>query len=94
MIYILNRYREDGPENIRVCGSLERVRGIFEEILAAEWAGYLEGNWMPINLELARVRQERERSELAAILAENKIGSYNLGTGWGGYQLHIIELEK
>jgi len=45
-------------------------------------------------LEKNLANQADERSRLETALVERKVGSYNLSNGWGGYQLHIVELEK
>ena len=94
LIYILNSYGEYGPEDIRVCESVERVRVILGEIHTDERARIVGWGWLPKHLEENQANQADEKSKLEAALVERKIGSYNLSKGWGGYQLHIVELEK
>ncbi len=94
LLYILNDYEEYGPENIRVCESVERARIILGEMHVDDRARIIGCGWLPEHLEKNLANQADERSRLETALVERKVGSYNLSNGWGGYQLHIVELEK
>ncbi len=93
MIYIINSYGEYGPENIRICDKLEVCGRILREIHEEERAYVKDQKWLPEHIERHRLGQIEEGDALEKALLGNKVGTYNLSHGWGGYQLHIVELE-
>jgi len=47
LLYILNDYEEYGPENIRVCESVERARIILGEMHVDDRARIIGCGWLP-----------------------------------------------
>ncbi len=80
-LYMINDYADRGPDNIRVALTREGIRAAFESRLDQGWPSD-EGN----NDYRREVRTELER-----LLAADEPCSTDLGRGWGGLQLHILD---
>ena len=90
-VYIFNDYEEHGPDNIRVAGSPEAARRIFDELLMA----YVPpDDWRedPKQERLKYLAECRYSFE-TFMIAESTSGG-DLGSGWGGLQLHIVDVEN
>lgn len=83
-VYMLSDYGEDGAENVTATLDRSRLLALADE------------NWPDEKLQAWRDRgkmglaQHLERSD--AELAEERDG-WNCHFGWGGMQLHVIELK-
>lgn len=91
LVYILSDYEEHGAENVRVCTSLDGIRKAIQadkEKSAAE--------------TMSQAQRERFTAYYAEALESLETVDPNtpiwkegrdMQTGWGGYQLHIVELQ-
>lgn len=80
-VYILSDYEEHGAENVRATIDKNKVVELFENLVS---------KWEDVNYAT------KCRAKLNQLLENNILTTQcgkDLGDGWGGLQLHIIELE-
>jgi hypothetical protein len=76
-VYMISCYDEDGSTDVRATLDKGKVRGLLET-----------------HPELHSGISEEYDKRLTELLAADKpVDGADLGRGWGGFQLHIIELE-
>jgi hypothetical protein len=93
LIYIINTYDEHGPEDIRATADPEVMLRIFDTLVAADLKRAQEAKWLPRYLDETTMALSGARKKMGELLAAGEVGSHNLLSGWGGYQLHIAESE-
>ena len=77
-VYLISLYDEYGSEQVRATLDLSRVRELLDT--------HPERRKGPLPKEYEK--------NLTELLGKNEAGGpWNLGHGWGGFQLHIVELE-
>jgi hypothetical protein len=77
-VYILSDHGEYGAENVFATLDKDSVPALLD--------GMMEPNYMLRETCLANLKELLESGELHAESGEN------LSPGWGGYQLHVVEL--
>jgi hypothetical protein len=88
-VYILNVYGEYGPEE--VAASLEGSK-IGAELVRRQATWLIAAKAQAWRVEITALEASMELAALDNALAANIPCSTNLSHGWGGYQLHIVEL--
>lgn len=81
-VYILSTFQEDGAEEVKATLYKSHVIDMFKSY-----------NMDPNSKFLARDDEVVEIEKLLEIDKPNPSG-YSIGKGWGGYMLHIIELDE
>lgn len=66
----------------------------YAESGAEHMSATLNPQAVPAMLDVYPKVSDSDRATLARLLIENCPGQYDLSDGWGGYQLHIVELDS
>lgn len=90
LVYIICSYQEDGPENLAATTDPAKVRGLVEAYYVP-WSAEVPPRSWP---EQALAQKEEDLRAIDALLAGNPGAGFSsdLGKGWGGLQLHVVEL--
>ena len=95
-VYILSSYGEYGAENVRATLNKEHLPNIFDIRDNEVIYECREENFTEKNLNEIIETLKEERATLLELLQSDEIiqkSGQDLAIGWGGFQLHIIELE-
>ena len=83
-VYILSVYEEHGAEEVVATLDKSHVEVMMDKYFPIygidESSRHMEGRATP-------------REALRRVLRKDTIGKFNLQSGWGGIQLHVVELE-
>ena len=81
-VYILSTYQEHGAEQVKATLDPSKLPDMIRTFKNEH--GPWKGEPWPV--------EEVELKRLADAIAKDEPGEYGLSDGWGGYQLHIVEL--
>jgi len=86
-VYIISDYAEDGAEGVHATLNKNEVINIWDR----KYKSYHNG----VILDKYIKNYEEEKKKLLQLIEEDEINmdGYNIGAGWGGTMLHIIEAE-
>lgn len=83
-VYILSRYQEDGAEDVKATLNREHLPALLESY----------GDWVHEDTRkgLANLLEMSDASLAARYGNDKGSHGHSLEHGWGGFQLHVVEL--
>lgn len=88
-VYILNTYDEHGPEYIHATIKPQIMFRVLTEQFFKDLKTVTNDKWLQELYKDQKIALEK----MNELISKNELCSENLNAGWGGYQLHIVELE-
>jgi len=96
LVYILDEYEEHGPENITATLDKTKIRSIIENWPMDKFVFHGFGDKVALekkHIENHKIYIDKMLEYFDKITDFDTVGECDLGPGWGGLQLHVVELK-